>query len=327
VDIPEKLLALSPAAPVRRRTRSRTSSRRERRSARFERWRERRIYRLTERLEQRRDRLADRRAHLIKTGHRGGLWTRLRGWLLSGAERLELLDELLLIRWNRFLLHLSARWERLPGPASRGGAIAAAGVSLTLAFAMVMMLPLWNAGRVDSGSTPIVLPGTGTEIAPTREASAPSSSAATPPSTAVGAWEEHANPDLGHRFSYPSDWDIDESSGAATVLSDTADQVVIEFLRAPPGRLTTASEQLLEQVTAPFSGFATLATETARTEQGYPSTSVGGTARDAVGTSIQLVVTTIRAPDGNHAIVVRFPENDPGDLDAVVQVIGSFRLV
>jgi hypothetical protein len=263
----------------------------------------------------------------MKNGHRGGLWTRLRGWLLSGAERLELLDELLLIRWNRFLLHLSARWERLPGPASRGGAVAAAGVSLTLAFAMVVMLPLWNAERIDSGSTPIVLPGTGADIAPTREASAPSTSAANPPSTTIGAWEEHANPDLGYRLSYPSDWEIDESSGA-TVLSDTADQVVIEFLRAPPGRLTTASEQLLERVTAPFSGFATLATETARTEQGYPSTSVGVTARDAVGTSIQLVATTIRGPDGNHAIVVRFPTDaDPDDLDAVVRVIGSFRLV
>ena len=307
--------------------RSRTSSRRERRSARFERWRERRIYRLTDRLEQRRDRLADRRAHLIKNGHRGGLWTRFRGQLLSGAERLELLDEHLLIRWNRFLLHLSARWERLPGPASRGGAVAAAGVSLALAFAMVLMLPLGNAARIDSGSTPIVLPGTGAEIAPTKEASAPPTSAATDPSTAVGAWEEHANPDLGYRFSYPSDWDIDESSGATTVLSDTTDQVVIEFLRAPPGRLTTASDQLVERVTAPFSGFATLATETARTEQGYPSISVGGTARDAVGTSIQFVITTIRGPEGNHAIVVRFPESHPGDLDAVVQVIGSFRLV
>jgi hypothetical protein len=301
------------------------SSRRERRSARFERWRERRIYRLTDRLEQRRDRLADRRAHLMKNGHRGGLWTRFRGRLLSGAERLELLDELLLIRWNRFLLHLSARWERLPGPASRGGAVAAAGVSLTLAFAMVVILPLGNTARIDSGSAPIVLPGTGAEIAPTREASAPSTPAA-PPSTAVGAWEEHANPDLGYRFSYPSDWDIDES-GAATVLSHTADQVAIEFLRAPPGRLTTASDQLVERVTAPFSGFVTLATEIARTGQGYPSISVGGTARDAVGTSIQFVVTTIRGPDGNHAIVVRFPESDPGDLEAVVQVIGSYRLV
>ena len=127
MDMSDELFVLPPAAPVGRRTRSRTSSRRERRSARFERWRERRIFRLTDRLEQRRDRLADRRARLMKNGHRGGLWTRLRGWLLSGAERLELLDELLLIRWNRFLLHLSTRWERIPGPATRGGAVAAAG--------------------------------------------------------------------------------------------------------------------------------------------------------------------------------------------------------
>jgi hypothetical protein len=301
------------------------SSRRERRSARFERWRERRIYRLSDRFERRRERFALRWQRLGRSSHRRGLLTDLRHRWLAGAERLEVLEELLLIRWNRSLLHLSAGWERLPGPASRGGALTAAGVCLTIAVALVVMLPLRNATRTDSGPTPIVLPDTGAEIAPTREASAPSTSAANP-STAVGAWEEHANPDLGHRFSYPSDWDVDESSGA-TVLSDAADQVVIEFLRAPPGRLTTASDQLVEQVTAPFSGFATLATETARTEQGYPSTSVGGSARDAEGTSIQLVVTTIRGPDGNHAIVVRFPASDPGDLDAVVQVIASFRLV
>ena len=185
---------------------SRTSSRRERRSARFERRRERRIYRLTDRLEQRRDRLADRRAHLIKTGHRGGLWTRFRGWLLSGAERLELLDELLLIRWNRFLLHLSARWERLPGPASRGGAVAAAGVSLTLAVAMVVILPLEHT-PIDSGTTPIVLPPvTQGDVGPTREVPAPASEALT--------WEGYANDDLGYRFSYPSDWAIDASSRA-----------------------------------------------------------------------------------------------------------------
>ncbi len=326
MDMSDELFVLPPAAPVGRRTRSRTSSRRERRSARFERWRERRIFRLTDRLEQRRDRLADRRARLMKNGHRGGLWTRLRGWLLSGAERLELLDELLLIRWNRFLLHLSARWERLPGPASRGGAVAAAGVSLTLAFAVVVMLPLGEAARIDSGSTPIVVPGTGADIAPTREASAPSTAAATPPSMAAVAWEEHTNPDLGYRFSYPSDWDIDESSGA-TVLSDTADQVVIEFLRAPQGRLTTASDQLVERLTG-SSGGPSLVTETGFTEEGYPSRSVGGTAQDASGTSFRFVVTAIGSPDGNHAIVVRFPTDaDPDDLDAVVQVIASFRLV
>lgn len=304
------------------------SSRKERRSARFERWRERRIYRLTERLEQRRDHLADRRAHLIRTGHRGGLWTRLRGWLLSGAERLELLDELLLIRWNRFLLHLSARWERLPGPASRGGAVAVAGVSLTLAaFAMVVMLPLGNAARTDLGSTPIdVVPGTEAGIAPTREAPAPSTGAVTPPSTAAVTWQGYANPELGHRFSYPSDWDIAVSPGA-TVLTDTADPVVITFLRAPPGRLAPASDQLLERITETFSGVETLVPKTTQTEQGYPSRSVGGTARDAMGTSVRFVVITIGGPDGNHAIVVRFPADpDPDDLEAIVRVIGSFQL-
>jgi hypothetical protein len=229
------------------------------------------------------------------------------------------LEELLLIRWNRFLLHLSTRWERVPGPASRGGALAAAGVSLTLALAMVAMLPLQYTARIDSGPAPTVLPpGTGLDVGATREAP--------PPSTAAVTWKGYANGDLGYRFSYPSDWDLEVSSGT-TVLSDTADRVVVTFQRAPSGRLATASDRLLERITAPFSGSATVATETAATAQGYPSTSVGGTARDAVGTAIRFLITTIEGPDGNHAIVVRFPvEAAPEDLDAVVRVIGSFRL-
>lgn len=231
-----------------------------------------------------------------------------------------MLQELLLIRWNRFLLHLSALWERFPGPASRGGAAAAAGVSLTLAFAMVVMLPLGNAARIDSGPAPIVLPpGTGLDIGPTREVPAPTSEAMTS--------EEYTNDALGYRFSYPSDWAVEVSS-QATVLSDSTDQVVLTFLEAPRGRLAAASDQLLERITATFSDSATVATETARTAQGYASTSVGGMARDAGGTSIRFLITTIRGPDGNRAIVVRFPfETDAGDLDAIVQVIGSFRLV
>jgi hypothetical protein len=236
------------------------------------------------------------------------------------------LEELLLIRWNRSLLQLSARWERLPGPASRGGALTAAGVSLTMAVALVVILPLEDA-KIGSGPTPVVVPpGTGLDISPTRATPAPSTGAVTPPSTAVVTWEGYANGDLGYRFSYPSDWDIEVSS-RATVLSDTADQVVVTFLRAPAGRLAPASDQLLERITATFTGAETLPPETTRTEQGYPSRSVGGTARDAVGTSIRFVVITIGGPDGNHAIVVRFPiETEEVALNTVLQIIGSFRL-
>jgi hypothetical protein len=248
------------------------------------------------------------------------LLSRLRLRWLEGSERLEVLGERISIRWNRFLVHLSARWERLPGPASRGGAAAAAGVSLTLAFAMVLVLPLGNAARIDSGPTPIVLPpATEGDIGPTREAPAP-------PSEAI-SWDAYTNDDLGYRFSYPSDWAIDASS-RTIVLTDTADRVEVAFRRAPPGRLAAASDQLLERITATLSGSATVATETARTAQGHLSTSVGGTARDEVGTPIRFLITTISSPDGNHAIVVRFPiEADAGDLDAIVNVIGSFRLV
>lgn len=295
------------------------SSRKARRSARFERWRERRIHRLSDRLERRRERLAVRWQHLGRSSHRRGLLADLRHRWLAGAERLEVLEELLLIRWNRSLLQLSARWERLPGPASRGGALTAAGVSLTMAVALVVILPLEDEARIGPGPTQVVVPsGTGLDISPTRATPAPTSEALT--------WEGYTNGDLGYRFSYPSDWDIDVTS-EGTVLSDPADQVVVTFLRAPPGRLATASDQLLQRITAPFTGSETLATETSPTEQGYPSTSVGGTARDAVGTSIRFVVITIGGPDGNHAIVVRFPiETEEAALNTVLQIIGSFRL-
>ena len=46
-----------------------------------------------------------------------------------------------------------------------------------------------------------------------------------------------------------------------------------------------------------------------------------------MGTSVRFVVITIGGPDGNHAIVVRFPADaDPDDLEAIVRVIGSFQL-
>jgi hypothetical protein len=295
------------------------STRRERRSARFERWRERRIYRLSDRLERRRERLALRWQHLGRSSHRRGLLADLRHRWLAGVERLEVLEELLLIRWNRSLLQFSARWERLPVPASRGGALTAAGVSLTMAVALVVILPLEDAAKIGSGPAPVVVPsGSGLDISPTRSAPAPTSEALT--------WEGYANGDLGYRFSYPSDWDIDVSS-EGTVLSDPADQVVVTFLRGPPGRLATVSDQLLQRITATFTGSETLATETARTEQGYASRSVGGTARDAAGTSIRFVVITIGGPDGTHAIVVRFPiETEEPALNTVLQIIGSFRL-
>lgn len=245
--------------------------------------------------------------------------TRLRRRLLSGSERVELLEELILIRWNRFLLHVSTRWERIPGPATRGGAVVAAGVSLSLAIAAVVLLPLEDATRIDSGPASVVLPPEiSGDVGPTREVPAPPSEAIT--------WEGYANDELGYRFSYPSDWSI-QASSRTTLLSDAAAQVVVTFLRAPPGRLGGASDQLLERVTEPFSGSATVATEDARTEQGYPSMSVGGTARDAAGTSIRFLVITIGGPDGNRAIVVRFPiETDEADLTTVLQIIGSFRL-
>ncbi len=214
--------------PFGRRTRSRPSSRRERRSARFERWRERRIYRLTDRLERRRERLADSPGAPDAGAVIGaGCWTRLRHRWLAGSERLEVLEELLLDPLEPVPPPPLRALGTLPGAGVPGGAVAAAGVSLTLAFAMVVMLPLEDTARIDSGPAPIVLPpGTGLDIGPTREAPAPTSAAIT--------WEGYANGDLGYRFSYPSDWDVEVSS-QATVLSDTADQVVVTFLASPTG--------------------------------------------------------------------------------------------
>jgi len=64
-----------------------------------------------------------------------------------------------------------------------------------------------------------------------------------------------------------------------------------------------------------------------RTSQGYRSIAVGGIARDAAGAQIRFLVITIRGPNENRAIVVRFPaEADPLDLDALLGVVDSFRI-
>ena len=255
----------------------------------------------------------------MKSGHRGGLWTRVRrrGAVrrrAPGASRGAPPDPL-----EPVPLHLSARWERIPGPASRGGAVVAAGVSLTLAIAMVVMLPLEYTARIDSGPAPIVLaPGTGLDVGATREAPPSVDGGASPgrDTRTVTSGTDSLPERLGPRGVF-------RGHGALRHGRSCGGDVPASPVGSPRDGVRSAPRT----ITAPFSGSATVAPETASTAQGYPSTSVGGTARDAVGTAIRFLITTIGGPDGNHAIVVRFPvEAAPEDLDAVVRVIGSFRL-
>jgi hypothetical protein len=71
-----------------------------------------------------------------------------------------------------------------------------------------------------------------------------------------------------------------------------------------------------------------VATEFDLTPQGFRSMAVGGTAKDETGAGISFLAITIQGPDGNQALFVRFPtEPDQADLDAVLEVVGSFRIV
>jgi hypothetical protein len=277
-----------------------------------ERWHARRLDRLAERVERRRGRLAARWEKITRQRRREGfaLWLRHRWYLVS--ERIEPLIELVQIRWYRFVFRVASHWAR---------SIAAVGLSVALAVAVIALLPLGVAAPDPSEG---------------RRADQPSASApSSPPSASPGAspsevppsdLSTYANGLAGYLFSYPSDWDV-STSGTATILEDPEGRIEISFDGAPAGSLQEVSDQVLGQLANTYGSPETIATEVNRTSQGYPSIAVGGIARDETGAQIRFLAITIRGPDENRAILVRFPADTPPEgLDALLGIVDSFRI-
>jgi hypothetical protein len=291
---------------------SRMSPGRMRRLSRVERWHARRLDRLAERVERRRGRLAARWEKITHQRRREGWALRLRHrWYLI-SERIEPVIELVQIRWYRFVFRVASHWGRI---------VAAAGLSVALAVAVVALLPL-GVGAPDptdgqraeqpSATAPSIVPSSPPGVSPS----------VVPPSD-ISTYTDGL---AGYLFSYPSDWGV-STSGTATILEDPEGRIEISFDGAPAGSLQDVSDQVLERLTNSYGAPETVATEVNRTSQGYPSVAVGGIAQDETGAQIRFLAITIQGPDENRAILVRFPaDTATEDLDALLGIVDSFRL-
>ena len=294
-------------------------------TSRFQRRLARRLDRLARRMDRRRERLAVRSERLTRgvESRRWGLTFRVRRrWFLL-IDRVELLIELLQIRWYRRVARMADRLARRDqSRASRRGALVAAGISVALAVTAIAVLPLGSLDR------DVPRPGTSpTDPSPNpRPTPEPSGDPELFPSEAPALdLSTYTNEQAGYEFSYPGDWDVARSP-TATVLSDPASQVVISFDSVPPGSLKGTSDRVVEELTNAYVGAEIIATYTGQTPQGYPSIVVGGTATAETGVSIRFLVVTIEGPNDNRALSIRFPaDTDPDDLGAVLAVVGSFR--
>lgn len=294
--------------------------------SRFQRRLARRLDHLARRMQRRRERLAvrsERLTHGVESS-RWGLTFRLRRrWFLL-IDRVELLIELLQVRWYRRVARMADVWTRREqSRASRRGALVAAGISVALAVTAIVVLPLGSPDReVPRPEASPTDPSPNPQ--PTPEPSGdPELFPSEPPSLDLSIY---TNEQAGYLFHYPGDWDVARSP-TATVLSDPTGQVVISFDNAPFGSLQEASDRVVAELTNAYVGSEIVATDTGQTPQGYPSIVVGGTATDGSGVSIRFLVVTIEGPNANNrALSIRFPtDTDPDDLGAVLAVVGSFR--
>jgi hypothetical protein len=273
VGSPKNLLPRADPGPIGSRPASGPSGR-PKRMTRLERWHARRLDRLAERVERRRGRLAVRWEKITRQRRREGLVLRVRHrWYLL-TERIEPLTELLLIRWYRFVFRVASHWRRT---------VAAAGLSVALAVAVVALVPLGTAAP-----GPTDAPRTDQPSAQVPSTPPPSPSASLPSSIPTSDLSTYANGLAGYLFSYPSDWDV-STSGTATILSDPQGRIEISFDGAPAGSLQQVSDDVLGQLTNSYGSPQTIATEVNRTSQGYPSIAVGGIAYDETGVQIRFL--------------------------------------
>jgi hypothetical protein len=136
----------------------------------------------------------------------------------------------------------------------------------------------------------------------------------------------HVNDEAGYLFSYPDDWEL-SSAGPVDELTDASGDVVMSFDLIPRGSLRHAMEHVVAVLRARYSDLQVVSDRLEPSEQGRPSSVLGATATDDGGGLIRLMVVTVRGPDQNRSITVRFsPGSDPRRaLPDIQQIVGSFR--
>ena len=252
-----------------------------------------------------------------------------------GARR-ERSVEMLSVHWFHLIDRLRHRWattiHRREG--WRGRRVADAVIALcligiiSLASAVAVSTLVDSAGERPAGFEsadddrgqgvdPPGEPGTSTQEQP---------SGADPPDDQRDGFRVHNDEQAGYRFSYPAGWEL-SASGEATRLIDAGGDVLISFRTATAGSIQRLSDRLVDSLANRYGDVEMVARDDGETPQGEPSLIVGGQATDLDGSTIRFMVITIKGPDRNRAITVRFSaDSDPLDVSARIRrIVGSFE--
>ncbi len=299
------------------------------------------------------DRLADRRERFAEAVSLR--WERVAGRTMRGRRHpIESAGE----RWFRFVERIGARREQVaevlsgslfrlvdglrhpwvrtvhPRDGSRGRRIADYVIALTLigiiglASAVTVSTLFRTVGERPTGfESADEDPGQGVDLSGEKEASTEEQpSDIDPPDDQRDGFRVYSDEQAGYRFSYPAGWEL-SASGETTRLIDSAGDVLISFRTAPRGSILRLSEHLVDSLANRYGDFELVARDEGQTPQGEPSLVVGGQATDTDGSTISFMVITIRGPDRNRVITVRFSaDSDPLDVSPRIrQIVGSFE--
>jgi hypothetical protein len=307
-----------------------------------------RWYRSTDRIAARRERFAEG----VSVG-----WQRVRGRMMGGRRRptegagerwfrfvdrigarRERFVEMLSLHWYGLHDRLRHRWEMTLHPRDgwRGRRVADSAIALTLIGIICLTSAVTISTLVDTmGDGPPGLDLAGRDpdqgIDPAGESGAWAStekqpSGSDPPDDQRDGFRVHSDEPAGYSFSYPAGWEL-SASGKGTRLIDSGGDVMISFSTAPGGSIQRLSERLVDSLADRYGEVEMVARDAGETPQGERSLVVGGRATDTDGSTIRFLVITIRGPDRNRAITVRFSaDSDPlGVSPWIRQIVGSFK--
>jgi hypothetical protein len=305
-----------------------------------------RWYRSTDRIADRRERFAEA-VSLRRERVTGQMMRRRRHPTESVGERWFRFVERIGARRERFAEMLSGYWFRLTDRLrrrrnttahTRDGWRGRRVADSVIALALIGIIGLASAVTVSTLTDTVGERPTGLEraegqqdrgVAPPGEQGAATEelpSGVDPPDDQRDGFRVHSDEQAGYRFSYPAGWEL-SASGETTRLIDSAGDVLISFHTAPRGSIQRLSEHLVDSLANRYGDFELVARDDGQTPQGEPSLVVGGQVAGTDGSTIRFMVITIRGPDRNRVITVRFSaDSDPlGVSPRIRQIVGSFE--